>query len=146
MWFYAKVFAESMRVLISIYSLGCRGTGRLLLAIAFLFFLISSEPHRVHHFFEESQLTKAKNVNSDDRQNSTHEAAGQDHNRVPQAPARNSGECAVLSLAQNAHGFTAPVIALPFQTVACAHAADLTVFSTVSFNPCPFSQRAPPLA
>lgn len=134
-----------MEALIRLRSVGTRGKAHLLLAVAFLFFVLYSAPHRVHHFFEQTPLALANNVGGPDADNSAHEA-GHSHGGVPKAPRTNSADCAVLSLAQNAHAFTPPLLALSLQVIACAHVGDLTVFSADSFNPSPFSQRAPPLA
>jgi hypothetical protein len=134
-----------MEALIRRESLDSRGKGCLLLAVAFLFFVLSSTPHRVHHFFEQTTAGQAEHVSALDGANSAHEA-DHGHRGLPKAPGTESPDCAVLSLAQNAHASTAALVALPVLPVVYAHAGDLAVLSTGSFNPSPFSQRAPPLA
>jgi hypothetical protein len=133
-----------MEALIRLGSLDSRSKGRFLLAFAFFFFVVSSAPHRVHHFFQESLPAQPNTVSCLDCDNSAHKA-GHGHNG-PKAPGTNPADCAVLSLAQNAHPFTPPLVALIFQAIAYARVGDLNVFSTASFNPSPFSQRAPPRA
>src|SRR5688572_915747 len=105
-----------MDTLIRLQSVGNRSKACVLLAVAFLFFVLSSAPHRVHHFFEQGPLALAKNLSGLDPHHNAHDE-GHSHGGVPQAPATNSAECAVLSLAQNAHGFTPPLLALPVHAI-----------------------------
>jgi hypothetical protein len=122
--------------------IGSPGALRLLVAAAFLFLLLYSAPHRVHHFFENASSAKARNPSPLDVSAHNHD---HDHHGAPQQPLTNSAGCAVLSLAQNAHAFMPALLTLPVHAVAWDRAAELTVFSTACFNPSPFSQRAPPL-
>jgi hypothetical protein len=112
------------------------------LAAAFLFFLVGSAPHRVHHFFEQGTLAPQSAVVTH-----SHDAGEDDpgHPHAPQAPG-NAPDCAVQSLAQNAHAAAPSLGALPLEEFACARIEHLAVARAASFNPSPFSQRAPPLA
>jgi hypothetical protein len=112
------------------------------LATSFLFFLVVSAPHRVHHFFEQGALAPQGDVgaHSNDQGETDH-----DHQRAPQAPGGDI-DCAVQSLAQNAHAAAPPLIALPFEEFTCARTERPAVARAASFNPSPFSQRAPPRA
>jgi hypothetical protein len=131
-----------MQPFIRIASLEGRSKARLALATAFLFFVLYTAPHRVHHFFEP--LAPAQNgaaVHHDNR--APDDAHGHDH--VPQAPGTDTTDCVVQSLAQNAHASTPPLIELPLPAFAYARFEYPSIAWAAAFNPSPFSQRAPPI-
>src|SRR5262245_13896867 len=110
--------------------------------VSLLFFLILSAPHRVHHLFEP--LSQPKSLGTDAAV--IHDHADNHHQNHPtkQSPASKQTDCAVLAVAQNAHGLAASsfehlVLAL---TPTGPHVRAFTLSS--SFNPSPCSQRAPP--
>jgi hypothetical protein len=116
----------------------------LCIAAAFGFFLASSAPHRVHHFFE--RLPAAKH-SAAAKQGHNH-ADGAEHGDTDhhKRPTSRPTDCFVLSVAQNTHASL--VQAFDFVPVECpvTQQNDQVILLTSSFNPAPFSQRAPPLA
>jgi hypothetical protein len=131
-----------MQAFIGIASLEARSKARLVLTIAFVFFVLYSAPHRVHHFFEP--LAPAQNGAAVHHGNRAPKDA-HGHDRIPQAPGTNTTDCAVQSLAQNAQASTPPLIELPLPAFACARLDYPTIAWPAAFNPSPFSQRAPPI-
>jgi len=124
-----KLFAGSKRGL-------CWNT-----ALAFLFFLAFSAPHRVHHVYEQLAASSAPHI--------AH-AVAHDHfernDRRPHdnQPASKPNDCVVLSVAQSAHlslvsSFDLPIVATPV-----SRCADHPVVTIKSFNTTPGSPRAPP--
>jgi hypothetical protein len=109
-------------------------------AASFFFFLVVSAPHRVHHFFEQGPFAPRSGAAH------SHDAGdeGHDHQRAPQGT--GEVDCTVQSLAQNAHAAAAPLIALPFERSVHARIDHPAFKRAASFNPSPFSQRAPPRA
>jgi hypothetical protein len=113
-------------------------------ALALLFFLIASAPHRVHHFFER----QARHEDSHVAHAATHDHGSEhqhDHEQKP-APASQASDCVVLSVAQQSHA--APIqpfeIALIGSVSQRRQEPQLAAASVFSLSPC--SQRAPPLA
>jgi len=129
-----------MTSLIRRFSLDSRGQIRCAVAAAFLFFVLYTAPHRVHHFFEQGRFAPAPH----DHHAATAEAGGS-HKHDHDAPQSQPADCAAQLAAQNTHFASPPLIELPFSTSARACADLLTVARSESFNPSPFSQRAPPL-
>jgi len=112
-------------------------------AVALLFLLVSSAPHRVHHFFERfaaPQTTEIVSANVHDDGDGRHE----NHSPVP-APASRQHDCAVLAATQNAHSLAALSFDLTIFTAAVEHTQIISTDSVFSFNLAPRSQRAPPL-
>jgi hypothetical protein len=76
--------------------------------------------------------------------------AGKDHDQPghrhehDQRPAQQS-DCTVFSLAQNAHASIVQAFDLKVHERTIARDREPTFVTAVSFNPAPFSQRAPPL-
>src|SRR5262245_18943332 len=104
--------------------------------VSLLFFLILSAPHRVHHLFEP--LSQPKSLGTDAAV--IHDHADNHHQNHP----TKQTDCALLAVAQNAHGLAASsfehlVLAL---TPTGPHVRAFTLSS--SFNQSPCSQRAPP--
>ncbi|HEY7715150.1 MAG TPA: hypothetical protein VIE90_11615 [Candidatus Binatia bacterium] len=116
-------------------------------AAAFWFFLAVSAPHRVHHFFEQvpaaSEYPAAEIQSHDHVHGDDHNPA--DHDRRQRQRPLQQRDCVILFAAQNAHASV--VQSFNFTVRECARTRDPEpIFATtVSFNPAPFSQRAPPL-
>jgi hypothetical protein len=110
----------------------------------FVLFLTASTPHRVHHFFEKVSLPKAENHSHAHH----HHAAdkGHDHGDDRESPPPQQSDCAMQSAAQNGHLASVQFIEVPFLQISLARNPDRGVIATKSFNPSPFSQRAPPAA
>ena len=113
-------------------------------ALALLFFLIASAPHRVHHFFERQALPEDLH----DAQAASHDHDGEqrhDHEQKP-APASQASDCVVLSVAQHSHAAAVQQfeIALISYLSHQRQEPQLVAASVFNFSPC--SQRAPPLA
>jgi hypothetical protein len=108
----------------------------------FVLFLVASAPHRVHHFFEKLPFPVAETHSHahDHPTSDTSQSHGQDHeSRQPQ-----QSDCAMQSVAQNSHVSSAQLIEIAFLEISSAQKADHRVVISTSFNPSPFSQRAPP--
>jgi hypothetical protein len=116
-----------------------RSCAALLHAAAFVFFLLYTAPHRVHHFFEQSP-----GIPPVDHARPNDTSGNHGHEGNPQHPLRT--DCAAQTAAQNSHCAAPPLIELPFSILACAHFEATESARDVSFNPAPCSQRAPPLA
>ena len=96
-----------MQAFMRIASLARRGKTRLALAAAFLFFVLYSAPHRVHHLFENLPSLQAR-----DHETAPVAAAseghehGHDHHSGSESsdPSRSSkSNCLAQSVAQNSH-------------------------------------------
>jgi hypothetical protein len=110
----------------------------------FVLFLTAAAPHRVHHFFEKVSLPKAEN-----HFHAHHHHAGDkghSHGDDHEPPQPQQSDCAMQSVAQNSHLASAQLIEVPFLQISLARNYDRGVIATKSFNPSPFSQRAPPAA
>jgi hypothetical protein len=112
-------------------------------AVAFLFFLVFSTPHRVHHFFEGFPAQS----DGHGAQAKAHGHAGGEHhshNKQHGQKPSSQNDCSVLSVAKNAHASVVHSFDFAvFKTIA-ARNQDPTYQTASSFNPSPFSQRAPP--
>lgn len=112
-------------------------------AVSLLLFLVLSAPHRVHHFFEQftsPQSIGLANASVHDHGDSRHE----NHSPVP-APASQQNNCAVLTATQAAHALAASSFELTIFAAPVEHKRIESTHSALSFNPAPYSQRAPPL-
>lgn len=114
-------------------------------AAAFVFFLAVSAPHRVHHFFEQwapPADQRAAHVHTHEHADGERHGHHDHHNPQP----KQQSDCVVLTVAQNAHASV--VHAFDFSVVAStvARFGKSTVVTASSYNPAPFSQRAPPRA
>jgi hypothetical protein len=112
-------------------------------AVALLFFLVLSAPHRVHHFFDQfhsPQSIGLASANVHDHGDSRHE----NNSPVP-APTSRQTDCAVLAATQNAHSLVVLSFDLTIFTAAIEHTQIISTDSAFSFNFAPRSQRAPPL-
>jgi hypothetical protein len=114
-------------------------------AAAFWFFLAASAPHRVHHFFEQfpaaddHPVAHAKTHEHTDGKQHSHEGH---HNGRPS----QQTDCAVLSVAQHAQASLVQAFSFAVLESAVASHRELPTATASTFNPAPFSQRAPPLA
>jgi hypothetical protein len=107
-------------------------------AILFVIFLVASAPHRVHHLFEEASA-------SSEHGHSHHAAPSSDSGHEPHPQSRSQqADCALQSLAQNAHLFGVQLLAISFTEFTIEPQLAGPAARLSSFNPAPFSQRAPP--
>jgi hypothetical protein len=115
------------------------------LIAAFWFFIAASAPHRVHHFFEQFATSLKDDLAHVQTQRPSGSEHDSHHDRQDNPPSQQN-DCLVLSVAQNAHASI--VQSFTFAVVECAVARhnERPVVTASSFNPAPFSQRAPPLA
>lgn len=102
-------------------------------AALFLLFLSFSQPHRVHHFFEDYAHSHSKP--EVDPENHDH---GDDQTKRPQP------DCVVQSLAQNCHLGQAELVALPFIESHLESFEPQTNQWVDLFTSFSFFQRAPP--
>ncbi len=114
------------------FSATCRCTA---IAISFLFltFLVGTQPHRVHHFFEPLNPTRSNTI----------VAAGHcEHDHNQNVPAQT--HCVIQSAAQNSHLGQVQLVQIPFVESAFeTRNAELTErIQYFSFSP--FLRRAPP--
>ena len=139
-----------MQAFVHTASLEVRGMTRLALAAAFLFFVLYSAPHRVHHLFEELGVSPKSNDDSATptaphdypTHNSAHNNAGHEHDHSSGGSAK--ADCAAQAVAQNSHLAPAQAIKVGYPKVESeAQPAD-TLTWHYHFRPSPFSQRAPP--
>jgi hypothetical protein len=106
----------------------------------FGFFLAASAPHRVHHLFEKPSFPAANNHAHDHHTADTdHSHSGNHESRQPQ-----QGDCAMQTAAQNTHLSSPQLVEVAFLQISLPRNPDRRVIATRSFNPSPFSQRAPP--
>jgi hypothetical protein len=117
-------------------------------AAAFWLFLAASAPHRVHHFFEqfaasaEYHAAHALTDEHTDGERHGHDDHDRNHDQRPS----QQNNCVVLSVAQNAHASLVPSFSFSVLECAVPRYRERLVVTASSFNPAPFSQRAPPLA
>jgi hypothetical protein len=113
-------------------------------AAAFWVFLVVSAPHRVHHFFEQFPATEQRvghahaHAHADGSQHRHHDH----HDSRP----KQQNDCVVLTVAQNVHASLVQVFDFAVIASAVARYGESLVTAVSSFNPSPFSQRAPPQA
>jgi hypothetical protein len=112
-----------------------------LYAAALVFFLLYTAPHRVHHFFEQRPMAPDE---QHDHARSSDPGAAHEHDHEGKSPYPRRSDCVAQMAAQSAHFASPPLIEFPFSTFACARAELLEAGWAASFNPSPFSQRAPP--
>jgi hypothetical protein len=113
----------------------------------FVVFLTVSAPHRVHHFFEKLPFTVA-DTRSHDHDHHHVEAGDKRHSHGEE---RGSSEpqqtdCVMQSVAQQSHLSSVQLIEVLFLKVGSAPNPYHSAIILASFNPSPFSQRAPPAA
>jgi hypothetical protein len=116
------------------------GAVRCGLAAALLVFIVYSAPHRVHHAFEEGPLGPVPRSQSAPRS----DRHGDEHDHEPKSSQQS--DCAARLAAQNTHFASAPLTAVPLSAIAYVRSELVPTRRTASFNPSPFSQRAPPLS
>jgi hypothetical protein len=112
-------------------------------AVLFTFFLAASSPHRVHHFFEQISFPTQPAENSSNEQ-SAHHDHGRPHKHHPQPKPIN---CPVYSATQHSQLSTVQAVQITFVQTLITGCTDRPVVRlSTTFNPSPFSQRAPPKA
>jgi hypothetical protein len=110
-------------------------------AAAFVFFLAASAPHRVHHFFEQFPAPAGQDIaHAHEHADGAHHSHHDHHNPKP----KQQNDCVVLSVAQNAHASLVQVFDFAVISSAVVRRGESPTTSVSSFNPSPFSQRAPP--
>jgi hypothetical protein len=110
-------------------------------ATAFWFFIAASAPHRVHHFFEQLSTTHhVARVQTNEPSSGEHRHDGRENKRPAQ-----QNDCIVLSVAQHAHASVVQSFTLAVRESAVGRPHERPIVAASSFNPAPFSQRAPPL-
>jgi hypothetical protein len=122
----------------------------------FILFLAASQPHRVHHFFEDLRLSSKGHVHShpaDHHHDRASEAADGAspaplHTSAPKHDANHDTSsqttCVVQAAAHHAHLAALTCTVIPFSSTELTSRAVYIVSSPACFNPSPFSQRAPP--
>lgn len=141
-----------MQAFVHTASLKVRGKTHLALAAAFLFFVLYSAPHRVHHLFEELGVSPkssddAANPNAPHdhpNQNSAHDNAGHEHDHSSGGSAK--ADCVAQAVAQNFHLAPAQAIEVSYPKLESETQPADTLTWHYHFRPSPFSQRAPPPA
>jgi hypothetical protein len=141
-----------MQSSVHIASLEAQGKMRLALAGAFLFFVLYSAPHRVHHLFEElgvspkssDDVAMATGPHSHAEQNSAHDNPGHEHDQNSRGSAK--ADCTVQAVAQNFHLAPEQAIEIDYLELESQTQPAVTLSWHYHFSPSPFSQRAPPLA
>jgi hypothetical protein len=140
-----------MQAFMRIASLERAGKMRLALAGAFLFFVLYSAPHRVHHLFENLPLLQAR-----DHETAPVAAAseghehGHDHHSGSESsdPGRSSAksDCVAQSVAQNSHLSFHQPLKIAYHALKIKAQADPPVVAAYQLSRSPSSQRAPPPA
>ena len=111
-------------------------------AISLLFFLVFSAPHRVHHFFEQTAAPSAHHIAHGQAHN--HSSGNDRDAHDPSPPASKRSDCAVLSVAQTAHGSLVALFTLPIFEGAASCRDDHRATTITSRRSSPASPRAPP--
>jgi hypothetical protein len=141
-----------MQAFVHIASLKGRGKTRLALAAAFLFFILYSAPHRVHHLFEDLSVSPKSSDNAarptaphgHSEQNSEDRNAGHDHDHSSGGSAK--ADCMAQAVAQNSHITPAQATEVDYLELESKTQPAVTLSWHYHFSPSPFSQRAPPRA
>ena len=118
------------------------------LTATFWFFSAAAAPHRVHHFFEQfpaSPEHHGAHVQTQGNSGSSEHDSHHDHDRRQDKRPLRQSDCVVLSVAQNAHASLVQLYSLAVLECALARHDEHPIVTASSFNPAPFSQRAPPL-
>jgi hypothetical protein len=112
-------------------------------AVSFLFFLVFSAPHRVHHYFEQFPAP----WDHYSAQAQPHEHADGEQRRHNDQHDRKSypqNDCAVLSIAKTVHASAVYSFDFTVFQVALTRDHDQSFLTGPFYNLSPFSQRAPP--
>jgi hypothetical protein len=112
----------------------------------FVLFLAASAPHRVHHFFEKLPAPAAETHSHAHDHHHPAGDRGHSHGHEGESSDSQQADCVVQSVAQQSHITSVQLIEVPFLEVSSARNVDHRVIISASFNPSPFSQRAPPAA
>ncbi len=121
-----------MRDSVRKFSATCRCLS-IALSFLFLIFLVTTQPHRVHHFFESLNGAHSVTIVAED---------DCEHEHSQKLPAQTT--CAIQSAAQNSHLGQAQLAQIPFvESTFETSNAELTQ-RIPYFSSSPFLQRAPP--
>jgi hypothetical protein len=115
------------------------GAARCALTAALVVFILYSAPHRVHHTFEEGPLAPVPRA----QPAPAWDHHGDQHDHEPNSS--QATDCAAQLAAQNTHFASPTSIAVTLPATACMRRDLPQRLNARSFNPSPFSQRAPPL-
>jgi hypothetical protein len=141
-----------MQAFVHTASLKGRGKTRLALAATFLFFVLYSAPHRVHHLFEELSVSPERSDDAaTDFKRHTHRDNNSEHNNDGHQHDHSSGgsakaDCMAQAVAQNFHLAPAQAIEVSYLKLESETQPADTLTWHYHFRPSPFSQRAPPRA
>jgi hypothetical protein len=109
-------------------------------ALSFLFFLVFSAPHRVHHVYEQLHSSTARHV---DHGEIDDHAKSNDRRSSGNQPSK-ANDCVVLVVTQTAHLSSVSSFDLPVLATATPRRAYYPSETIKSFNASPASPRAPP--
>jgi len=113
----------------------------------FVVFLAASAPHRVHHFFEKLPFPVADTrSHAHDHHHDQVGDKGHSHGHERESSEPQQADCVMQSVVQQSHLSSVQLIEVPFLEVSSVPKAAHRVIISASFNPSPFSQRAPPAA
>jgi hypothetical protein len=123
-----------MRDSVRTFSATCRCVS-ITLSFLFLIFLVATQPHRVHHFFESLNPTHSNAIVAED---------DCQHHHSQSLPAQTT--CVIQSAAQNSHLGQVHLVQIPFveSTFETTNSDSIQRIPYFSFSP--FLQRAPPIA
>ena len=135
-----------------IASLVRRSKTRLALAAAFLFFVLYTAPHRVHHLFEQLGVsTKSSDAAASPTAPHNHPEQSSEHHNASHEHDHSSGgsgkaDCVAQAVAQNFHVAPARPIEVDYLELESKTQPAVTLSCHYHFSPSPCSQRAPPRA
>jgi hypothetical protein len=118
----------------------------------FVFLLVSSAPHRVHHAFEDLRFSQKSNADAATgseghthaHDNSEHDNHGHEHDRSSGGSAK--ADCVTQAVAQNFHLASAQGTEVSYIELGSETRPAVTLAPRYHFSLSPFSQRAPPQA
>ena len=138
-----------MQAFMRIASLERAGKMRLALAGAFLFFVLYSAPHRVHHLFENLPSSQAGDYETAPVATASN-GHGHDHHSGSESsdPGRSStkSDCFAQSVAQHSHLSFHQPLKIAYHALKIKAQADPPVVAAYQLSRSPSSQRAPPPA
>ena len=109
--------------------------------LSFLFFLVFSSPHRVHHLYEQLPSATAHHISHADAHDHSDRNDRSPHDNQP---ASKPNDCVVLSVAQSAHVSLVSSFDLHVFETTVVRCANHPILSIKSLTTSPGSPRAPP--
>ncbi len=122
-----------MRDCVRKFSATCRCVS-IALSFLFLSFLIATQPHRVHHFFESLNPIHSNAIVAED---------DCEHHHSQNVPAQTT--CVIQSAAENSHLGQAHLVQFPFVESIFETRNSDSIQRIPYFSFSPFLQRAPPI-